>query len=218
MEYWANKYKLINMKNNFLKVNKILSYPKKNGFTLIELMVSISVFMMIMLVAVGSLFLVLDTSKQARALRYAMDNVNFAMDSISRSLRMGENYTCGDSSDLRSSVNGNLEPESCLFLGDNTGIFFIPQNGGSSDRIGYLKNGDSIERCSYTGGSLSCVNMISEDVTIQDFRFIVRGAESDNVQPAVLIIMKGVVSLQNGKQVDFGLQTLASQRNFELNE
>ena len=186
------------MKNNFKK--------NRNGFTLIELMVSISIFMMIMLVAMSSLFVALDASKRARALRYAMDNVNFAMDSMSRSLRMGTNYSCGHS---KNNLNEGFEKSGCPSGGENK-IAFISQDGNT---IYYgIKTGSNgngiIERCNE---SSVCADMTSSDVDIKQLEFEV---DNINIQPRVAIYLKGVVMMDNGKEVSFSIQTLASQRNF----
>ncbi|ETB63978.1 TPA: prepilin-type N-terminal cleavage/methylation domain-containing protein [Candidatus Nomurabacteria bacterium] len=213
------------MKLNFIK-KKIknykdltLSYKRQDGFTLIELMVSISVFMMIMLAAMSSLFISLDVSKKARALRYSMDNVNFAMDSISRTIRMGTGYTCASSIDI---INDPL-PSDCL---SDSNISIIPQDKESNlDRIAYkLETVDgkgSVERCEYraSSGLFPCVGITSPNVDIKELKFVVSGSSKisggDFNQAKVLIYMKGVVELKNGENVSFALQTLASQRNLD---
>jgi type II secretory pathway pseudopilin PulG len=65
------------------------------GFTLIEIMVATSIFMVVMLMAMGALVTTSHTAKKAQALRTAMDNVNFAMESMTRTLRMGQDYSGG---------------------------------------------------------------------------------------------------------------------------
>jgi Tfp pilus assembly protein PilE len=72
----------------------IKNFKKTTGFTLVEIMVATSIFMIIMLVALGALISSSDTAKKSQALRTAMDNVNFAMESMTRSLRMGTDYYC----------------------------------------------------------------------------------------------------------------------------
>jgi type II secretory pathway pseudopilin PulG len=72
----------------------IKNFKKTTGFTLVEIMVATSIFMIIMLVALGALISSSDTAKKSQALRTAMDNVNFAMESMTKSLRMGTDYYC----------------------------------------------------------------------------------------------------------------------------
>jgi len=157
-----------------------------SGFTLIELMVATTLFVVIMLTAMSSLFMLLDESKSSRALRLAMDNVNFAMDSMTRSIRMGTDYT---------STNGT----------------FISFNSQDSKNIKYqwvtLSNGKTIEKCV---NNSDCVSIISPDVNIDTLNF---SLNSSGTQPSVYIIMKGTVKVK-GVPTSFAIQTMASQRNF----
>ena len=186
-----------------------------SGFTLVELMVATSIFVVIMLASMGSLFTLLNASKSARALRFAMDNVNFAMESMSRSIRMGTNYYCG------SYHATGFPDETADCSGGNTAIGFIPQpyTGYTAGyRVGYklMPRGDpantyTLQRCFGTDG---CIDIVSPDVDVQRLKFIVNGSNpTDGIQASVYIIMKGTVKVK-GVSTSFSLQTMASQRNF----
>jgi prepilin-type N-terminal cleavage/methylation domain-containing protein len=175
---------------------------KNKGFTLVELMVATSLFVVIMLSAMGSLFVLLKESKESRALRVSMDNVNFAMESMARSIRMGTNYYCGDTTSLDDTL-------SCPNGGDE--ISFIPQD--ASSRVKYSLVDRKIIRDEPNGDSVS---IISPDVDIEFLKFFVRvpGGADTQIQPSVYITLKGTVKV-NGVPTSFALQTLASQRNFK---
>lgn len=174
-----------------------------NGFTLIELMVATSLFLVIMISAMSALFMLLGESKNSRALRFAMDNVNFAMDSMTRSIRMGTNYSCGDFS------TSNVISASSCHEG-NTLFSFVPQ-GDTLSRVGYKLEGSMVKR--YDTDNQSGVPVVSPDVKINELRFFVRGSGGTTSQPSVYIIMKGAVIVK-GVPVSFAVQTMASQRNF----
>jgi prepilin-type N-terminal cleavage/methylation domain-containing protein len=188
---------------------------KERGFTLIELMVATTIFTSIMLASMGSLFFTLDAARNSRSLRFAMDNVNFAMDSMTRSIRMGSNYTCAVGEDQ---IYMEQEPptKDCLD-GDGTFIVFIPQDADSKTRIGYriASRGDAkgtreLQRCDIKG---VCVPVVSSQVDVQKLFFTVKGSSiDDKIQPSVYIIMKGTVTVK-GVETSFSLQTFASQRN-----
>lgn len=184
-----------------------------SGFTLIELLVSTSIFVMIMLSAMGSLFVLLNAAKNSRALRFSIDNVNFAMESMSRSIRMGTNYLC--QSEGYVPLVGNLEETSNCPDGGKV-IAFIPQ-GVTDSRIGYIwKTRDSdhdthtVERCTADGG---CVEIVSSNVDVEKLNFFVNGAREEEKQASVYIIMKGTVMVKD-VPVPFSIQTLASMRNY----
>ncbi len=197
----------------------IKKQQKNSGFTLIELMVATSIFVVIMLAAMSSLFVMLDAAKSSRALRLAMDNVNFTMESITRSVRMGTNYYCvlvGDSAPDPSNLNTSYN---CPNVG-GTLLSFVPQAKGGvnpTSRVWYAldtsltnSNFSTIKRCDNSG----CVPIISPDVNIKRLKFFVNGSsESDDKQASVYITMEGEVIVK-GVPTSFAIQTLASQRNF----
>lgn len=188
----------------------LLNLNKNNGFTLVELMVATSIFIVILIVIIGSLITSSDSSKKAQALRFAMDNVNFAMESMSRSIRTGTNYYCDSTIDI-SSVSGTRDcPLGEIF------IAFNPQN--STSYIAYrrvLKEDDSntytLQRCDNGG----CTDMVSSEVDVEVLRFFVKGsAKDDGFQPSVYILMKGTINIK-GVPTSFAIQTMASGRTLE---
>ena len=64
------------------------------GFTLVEMLVAIAVFMSVMVVAIGALMSIINANKKNQAIKSVVDNVTFALDSISRDMRSGINYKC----------------------------------------------------------------------------------------------------------------------------
>ncbi len=191
-----------------------LILQKTKGFTLIEIMVATSIFMIIMLVAMGTLITSSDTAKKAQALRSAMDNVNFAMESMTRSLRMGTDYTCvtfGSSVVLPAASNADCS----LSTSGGGAVVFTPANGSparnAAFRVITRANGTGVlQRC-----IPGCVDLVSPDVDIQKLVFYVNGSNTtDAIQPSVYIVIKGAVTIK-GVPNTFAIQTIASQRSAE---
>ncbi len=205
----------------YIKYMKNFNHKNK-GFTLIEIMVSISIFMIIMLIALGALITFSDTAKKAQALRSAMDNVNFAMENMTRSLRMGTNYICSSSSVFSvSDYASTSNHHDCTLAGDggsavaftsalatdqnsrDTGYVVAPRNDGSNTYV--------LKQCNLN----SCVDLVSHDVDVKVLRFFVNGSNlNDHIQPSVYILMKGTVIVK-GVPTEFSIQTIASQRSVE---
>lgn len=184
------------MRTNTTKNNK--------GFTLIELMIATVIFMMIMITAIGALVSTSNASKKSKALRSAMDNVNYAMDSMSRNLRLGSNYYCG-------SVSFPVTQVLDCSGGDE--LAFIPAEHVDADTYFRLNLG-AIEKCEQNK-TPQCIGLTAPEVEITDLVFYVRGTDSsDGVQPSILILVKGKVVI-NGEATSFSLQNLVSQRNAE---
>ncbi|NVN97286.1 hypothetical protein HXX01_03605 [Candidatus Nomurabacteria bacterium] len=200
-----------------MRINKT---QKNVGFTLVELMVATTLFTIIMLMGVGSLVISSNSAKSAQKLRISVDNVNFAMESIARDLRMGTNYYC-NTDDLYSLTSDIPRTNDCN-NGGNVIEFNSPvvQSTGETHRIAYFKSkrpdGTSytLKRCEIATG---CADIVSNDVNINELKFYVKGsAIDDKIQPMAQILIKGTVTIKNKNLVkSFSLQTMASQRSAE---
>ena len=181
------------------------------AFTLIELMVATSIFMIIMLVAMGSLVVTTNSAKKSNALNSTMDNLGFAMESMTRSIRMGTNYYCS-SSFILGGESGTLDcPDGA------TAISFMPagEDFDSTHRVAYRLSGTTIQRCDNEDGE--CINIIAPNIIIdpETFRFFVRGSEADNdTQASVYVTIKGTITIRD-EPLSFAIQTMISQRTAE---
>lgn len=73
-----------------------LSTPQRQqqGFTIIEIMVSLSIFALVAVVALGAFLKVMDSGKKAQAFKTIINNLSFTMESFSREARVGTVYDC----------------------------------------------------------------------------------------------------------------------------
>lgn len=73
------------------------SFPNRTdraGFTLVEMVVSLAIFSIVAVVALGALVKIIDTNKKAQTLQSSITNLNFALESMSREMRVGTSYYC----------------------------------------------------------------------------------------------------------------------------
>jgi len=187
----------------------------RNGFTLVELIVALALFATVALISAGALLSVADANRKAQVLKSVMNNLNFALESMSREIRVGSNYYCNDV------VEGTVPPgfasrRNCV----NGGNFlaFEASDGNSdtpNDQIIYRLNNGRIEK-SINGGS-SFSGLTAPEVSIDDgtgLRFYVTGApEGDSAQPKVLIILSGQAGTKDRVVTRFDIQTTVSQRS-----
>jgi prepilin-type N-terminal cleavage/methylation domain-containing protein len=180
----------------------------KRGFTLIEIMVSLSIFIIIMTVSMGSILGVFNASNKSDSLRVVMNNLNLAVETMSREIMFGKNYHCmGNGVPL-------LEPQNCP-AGDN--YFTFLSNDGH--QIGYRLNPyttpPSIEKSiDSPNGNVPFIAVTSPEVTIQSLNFYVIGAgvaPVNSIQPKVFLQIKGFAGPQQGGS-SFIIETLISQR------
>ncbi|MCD8494598.1 MAG: type II secretion system GspH family protein [Candidatus Pacebacteria bacterium] len=121
----------------------------ESGFTLIEVMVSVSIFAIIVSVGIGALFNMNTSYTYSKAQQRLMDHINFAMETMSRELRTGFDYVCG-SDDMTSS---SLTPTSCGVTGSNRIVFAADFDQTGYDIIGYRLSNQKLQKANGAGAS-----------------------------------------------------------------
>jgi type II secretory pathway pseudopilin PulG len=203
----------------------------QSGFTLVELMVSLSLFIIVVLALIGSLYTVNDASRRVQAMRTVMDNLNFAMEHMSRNIRTSEVIYCG--SQLMSSVgncpiSGNAGPGTALSMHSTLGKQQLVEyrlNRPSVDGPWVIEKRNTELIPTPSGGQIlnlpgvsgEWIAITSPEINIEKLNFYVDGAyEGDGIQPNVIIKMEGVAAIPDGTTVPFSVQTYLSQRTPEV--
>ncbi len=179
-------------------------------------MVATSIFIVVMLIALGSFVVASDSARKSHALSSTMDNVSFAMEAMTRSIRVGKDYTCvasGSNLNLGYSVNNN----DCTLGGTGGGALIFTSAGntlGSHDTAFQLAGSGpyTLQQCTLTQG---CIDITAPEVNVQTLKFFVDGSSvNDAKQPIVYITMQGTVTVK-GQANSFSVQTIAAQRATE---
>jgi prepilin-type N-terminal cleavage/methylation domain-containing protein len=191
------------------------------GFTLIEMMVAVTIFSIVMLVAVGALVTIVDTHRKARTLEAVINNLNFAVESMTRTARVGYNYYCnlppGDPNPPPAPPGQIDVPQDC----SGGRILAFEEHDGDPDDVGdqivYRLNGTKIELSTEGGANGTFVDLTSEQVTVEEFRIFVSGSErTDEVQPKIHIIIRGRALLEGQAESTFDIQTTVTQRILDI--
>ena len=181
---------------------------QKSGFTLVELMVSVSVFVIIMVISLGSILSIFDANKKSQTLRTVMDNLNFSLEAMTRNIRFGTNYHC----DATVGDIATPAPRDC-----SSGATSMVVKTADGKKVAYKLSGGRITR-SINGGSDYFVT--SSDVTITDLKFRVVGSTpysvgNDLYQPQIVITINGFSGVKATTKSSFSLETTVSQRMFD---
>ncbi|TSC67307.1 MAG: Uncharacterized protein G01um101472_458 [Parcubacteria group bacterium Gr01-1014_72] len=190
----------------FHKKLQTTNYKLQAGFTLIEIVVSVGIFAIVMSVAATSLLSIIDANKKAHALQIVMDNLNFALASVSRQLRVGTAYHCGAGGSLTS-------PQDCP--DNNVGDTFLAFRSAGGNLMAYRFNANRLERSVDSG---PYVGITAPEIIIQRLRFFVTGTAptpGDRRQPRALIIVEGFVGGGTRAESRFNIQTTVAQRELD---
>lgn len=207
---------------------------KESGFTLIEMLVSIAVFMSVMVVAVSALVSVINVNRKTQQIKSVVDNATFVIDSISRNARVGTNFSCKinvtDSNFIGDCPTGGAVFEYQATDGTYTQFKFVASNLLSAGQ----GNIQRLEGCPDASGNgcpidpqtglpnWQSMTAPTSTVNITSLNFYVLGVNHQNdvtvstrTQPRLIITAEGDIIGTGGEKTDFTLQTTASERSRE---
>lgn len=176
---------------------------RNRGFTLIELMVSLGVFTIVMTIAAGGYLVMINVNRHAQGVATGINNLSFALDTMTRSIRTGTQYSCDGAGDCSSG---------------GSSLSFTDQDG---NRVTYKQSGAAILSTEVppSGGTIS-YTLTEPAVTISKLTFYVTGTQplsaSDYKQPHVTFVVTGSVSVGPGTSQSFTVQTGATMRGTDL--
>ncbi len=196
------------MQNQFLKT--------KGGYTIIETMIAISLFLIIIVIGMSALLNANLLHKKSQNMRSIMDNLSFVMEDMSRAFRTGYNYHCFVSGDAipQEASDVFITPRSCK---GGWGIALEASNGDSAINtdqwVYYIGDGKLLKKSTGTSYAIAdFVQLTPDEVYISPTSsFSVLGAEKDSQQPFVIIRLVGTITT-NGVESPFSLETTVSQR------
>ncbi len=183
----------------------IKNNTKEKGFTLIELMVSIALFSVVLVVTLGSIITIADSNKKARSLMSVMNNLNFSIDSMTRSIKAGKIGTTG----------GVTNAGKCFTTEqinyNNAGTF-------DRERVEYCleEDADGNGRIDKKIGSGAAVPLTSPDVDVDYLKFTAYNGGVNRPQPRVLIVLEGTVKVSEKISSRFTIQTTVAQRQLNI--
>jgi len=175
------------------------------------MIVAVGLFTVVMMISIGSLLSLLHASRKAQSIEAVVDNLNVAVDSMARAIRLGSEYHCGGG--LYSVTQDCRE-------GDSTVAFLPNGKDVSSPRTVYHYNAvlKRIERSVDSG--VTWVPITASNVSITSAAFYVVGSdhsESDNVQPKVIIDIQGSAGIEGDPMAStFHVQASAVQRLLDI--
>ncbi len=195
----------------------------QNGFTLVEMIISLAIFTVVAVVAVGALLKVMDANRKSISLKTTINNLNFALESMSREMRVGRDYDLDHDNGVIIDKNYFTNKSNKITSGNWT-IAFRSSNistdseGKKCNLVFAYRYDESQEKllkaqqpnCDSSIGSSNFQDLTSEDIKITST--IIEVSNEPNEQPYVFIWLQGESGVKVKDKVDFSVQTRVSQR------
>lgn len=196
-----------------------------SGFSLIEVLVSLSIFTVVMTIGVGSLMALIAANAQARNTQAVMTNLSYALDSMTREIRTGSDYYCASNSNSLPRSGANVR--NCETGGDalsfNEGGQSLTEDA-SSRRIAFRVEDGVLQRRLGNGDGDGNANeatdwipVTSPNIDITTFRFVVTGTQKgEGEAPTVSIYMEGTAGADEETRSAFNIQTTVVQQLLDI--
>ncbi len=202
----------------------IKKFKQNKGYTLVETMVAVALFLVVVMSGLGALLNVNLVHHKSKDMFSIMDNLSFILEDMSRNLRTGYNYRCYDSTQVFDiSDNPNYStPRSC----ENGGVLVFEATSGGydnpADQWVYKVTSSDGERFNISksvDGGATFVQLNIDEIKLKSGSgFSVLGAEpppGDSQQPLVILRLIGEMQYRD-IITPFALQTSVSQRLIDI--
>lgn len=177
----------------------------EQGFTLVELIVSMGLFIVVVFGTTSAILTMLDASRKAQAMRTAMEGLGFALDDIARSVRVGGNYECiSGSSEAIGDPIFDASGTSCpgVKIKIDAGV------------VAYYIEGTAIKKTfsPTVGSGYSGLVLTPPELTVESGSFFDIIGDQTSDQPRILINLVGTGGDKPGFQSQFHIQTVVTAR------
>lgn len=208
--------------------NKIIN--KNKGFTIIETLVSLTLFTIVVVILGGVIVSVIDINKKNQAISSVVNNLNYSIDSMVRDIKTGYAYTCQDLDIF--TITKLLEVDNGIECNNPSQIILVSTISGKEvvvkyefvendqDLNNYIKkttyeiNGDEVQ--SYSITDISNVNIESLRFKLTHYSPLNCSVTCNYGQPSVFVLIKGSAGDRELESSKFFVQTFISQRKLNL--
>lgn len=205
-------------------------YSKNSpGFTLIEMVVSLGLFTIVLFISTSAFLSIVNADRKSRATRVAIDNLNLALEDVTRKVKTGYDYSCGGAVGTSDCV---AAPQSIFAFTTRSGVRIVYKRalGAGSVATGAgCGFSDVAQGCvlrSDDGGTTFSLQT-SPEIDITGLKFWVSGsypwaaavdATHDQKQPVVIIAIDGALGVNSPNQAGksaFKIQTTVTSRVYD---
>lgn len=204
------------------------------GFTLVEMTVSIGLFTIVLFIATSAFLSIVNADRKSRPVRIATDNLNLALEDMTRRIKTGSSYYCSANyvaTGGNDCVSGNVSISFTDQVGTRTGYKF-----GTNADCNNASYFPMINPYGIAGTAKRCIlrrdpsvpamwiPVTSTEINITSLKFFVKGSTAFvgvppavEVQPTVLVVIDGIVGNASdpAKNASFKIQSMITQRMYD---
>jgi type II secretory pathway pseudopilin PulG len=203
------------------------------GFSLIETLVSVSLFTFVCLLAISTLISTYKINTRLKATRNVYDNLNLVLEDLLRESKQGSNYYCLFAADVSGGQAGVAinysSVRDCAYGANGIGLVIQPQGYDLTKRVAYFYNSVTKQIVKETfninastflmdTNTISMQNMTTDNIIIENFNFTIAGtskyATGNLKQPMIKLIVGG--KTKTNPVVSFTVESAASQRTLDF--
>jgi prepilin-type N-terminal cleavage/methylation domain-containing protein len=195
-------------------VKSFIKNKNSSGFTLIELLVSLTILSIVLTIGIGLILTSNASVRQSRSQRKVIDNMTFAIESMSRAITYGNHFGCYSSSSTSNCDIYSTPP-------GTPSLYFQGSYLGNVVDISYEKKIDFNTGYGYIARTINggdSVSLTDTKIDIKDLTFFVSHTDAwslDHQQPRVTVVIRGF-SYAKDIPEEFFIQTTLSQRDLKL--
>ncbi len=193
------------------------------GFTLIEMIVSLALFTVVAVVSIGALLKIMDANKKSISLKTVTNNINFALESMTREMRVGTKYYI-DSNIVNAIPSSYTPTESGLRdISITSGPWVIAFNSSKTSTsngvpcnlvYAYRYTGTRLQKAQQSGNcNSSIISSDFSDIVSTDIVFTNAQARIDaRLKPRIEFLFGGYSGIKEKEKIFFNIQTKINQR------
>jgi hypothetical protein len=169
-----------------------------------------------MVVVAGALLTIVEANRKGLAQQGVINNLNFALESMSRALRVGSVYHCDYNTGTITAARDCLTGAESIAFEAGDGDYT-----SSTDQRVFRLNTTSHQIERSVDGGTTWVSITAPEIYISRLKFFVVGADttaegSGSLQPRVIFVVTGYSQISDRSKVSFSLSTAVSQRILDL--
>jgi prepilin-type N-terminal cleavage/methylation domain-containing protein len=175
----------------------MLSNKSQKGFSLIELMVAVSIFAIVMLIGVGAILAIVNGNKKNQSMQIAINNLNYAIENITRLMKTGNSFAL----DNGIGICGAPSTSSITF------------NTVDGENVTVRLQDDSLYYDENSANGYSAP-ITAPEIEISKLCFTV--VDDEDTQPAIIMLIQGVAyGNREDVSTDFSIHTSVTQRSVD---